>query len=89
MDTHCGFVPPWFGRKAPQDALGRVRLLIVPAPERDAALTERLRADRALLLGEDVRVSVERVAEIPCEPSGKRPIIKACTVPSGAANERR
>jgi phenylacetate-CoA ligase len=54
----------------------RARLLIVPSERFDDDTRTRLRNDAAWLLGADVAVSVETVAEIPPERSGKRPIIK-------------
>jgi phenylacetate-CoA ligase len=59
-----------------QEAPGRVRMLIVPAPGFDAERQRRLQEDLTRLLGEDVTVDVETVEEIPPERSGKRPVIK-------------
>lgn len=55
---------------------GQVRLLVVPAPQFDSETQERMRRDLMILLGEDMTAIVEIVPEIPCEKSGKRPIIK-------------
>jgi hypothetical protein len=59
-----------------QEAPERVRLLVVPAPEFDEGRRVRLRRDLESLLGEEVAVTVETVSAIPCERSGKRPVIK-------------
>jgi phenylacetate-coenzyme A ligase PaaK-like adenylate-forming protein len=58
------------------EAPDQVRLLVVPTGIFDEGWRDRLQKDMARLLGEDVRVSVDTVEEIPVENSGKRPIIK-------------
>lgn len=62
---------------------GHVRLLVVPAPQFDSETQKRMQRDLMILLGEDMSAIVEVVPEIPCEKSGKRPIIKLAKV-SGA-----
>lgn len=59
-----------------QEAPDRARLLVVPATGFDTDRHERLRDALARLLGDEVVVTVETVDAIPCEKSGKRPIIK-------------
>jgi hypothetical protein len=59
-----------------QEALDRVRLLVVPAPGFEEGRQKRLQEDLSGLLGSDVSVVVERVTAIPCEGSGKRPVIR-------------
>ncbi len=59
-----------------QEAPDAARLKVVPVAAFDDEARERLRLDMRELLGEDVRVRVERVDEIPLERSGKRPVIK-------------
>jgi phenylacetate-CoA ligase len=58
-----------------EDSLA-VRFLVVPEPGFDSDRRQRLAGDLARLLGTDLEISVEQVAEIPLEPSGKRPLIK-------------
>jgi phenylacetate-CoA ligase len=59
-----------------QEAPDRVRLLIVPAGAVDDRW-DRIRANLEDLFGEDVAVVMERVNEIPCEPSGKHLMLKS------------
>lgn len=59
-----------------QEAAGRARLLVVPAPGWDESKRQALQADLARLLGNEMDVAVETVNLIPLEKSGKRPIIK-------------
>ncbi len=69
-----------------QDAPAQVRLLVVPGPGFDGATRARLRDDLSEMLHHQMAVAVEVVREIPCEASGKRPIIKplAATAAPGA-----
>jgi phenylacetate-CoA ligase len=60
-----------------QEALDRVRLLVVPTPELDTERQEQIRQALIRLMGPEMTVLVERVATIGCEPSGKRPIIRS------------
>jgi len=59
-----------------QETAKRVKLLVVPGEGWDEARRERLRADLKRLLGDEMEVDVQTVADIPPEKSGKRPIIK-------------
>jgi phenylacetate-CoA ligase len=62
-----------------QEAHDRARLLIVPGAEWNEEKSFRLRSDLADLIGSDIEVDVQTVAEIPPEKSGKRPIIRRVT----------
>jgi phenylacetate-CoA ligase len=57
--------------KVIQETLHEVRVLIVPGPDFDAAASESISKRYRDLLGPGVAVSVERVADIPREASGK------------------
>lgn len=59
-----------------QEALDRVRLLVVPGANWNDERRARLQADLAQLMGTGMEVNVDTVVEIPAERSGKRPIIK-------------
>jgi phenylacetate-CoA ligase len=59
-----------------QESSDRVRLLIVPDKGWDEQKRDHLRADLAAWIGDEMKIEVEAVAEIPKEKSGKRPIIK-------------
>ncbi len=59
-----------------QESAREARLLVVPAQGWTERQRERLQTDMARLLGDEVTVVVEAVAQIPPEKSGKRPIIK-------------
>jgi hypothetical protein len=60
-----------------QDSDDSVRLLVVPSGHWTDATAAVLAEAIDKLLGGEMQVSVETVTEIPAEPSGKRPIIKA------------
>jgi phenylacetate-CoA ligase len=72
-----------FGRvrdyQAVQTAGDAVTLRVVPAPRFDAEFAAGLRVALQAFLGADVTASVEVVASIPTEPSGKRFIIRGAT----------
>lgn len=68
-----------------QTAAAAVALRVVPAAGRTPD-TARLAADLRELLGDEVRVDVQVVGDIPLESSGKRPIIKILP-PRRAARE--
>lgn len=74
---------PVWGRvrdyQAVQTAADAVTLRVVPAPRFDAEFAAGLRAALQAFLGADVTASVEVVASIPTEPSGKRFIIRGAT----------
>jgi phenylacetate-CoA ligase len=57
--------------KIVQESLARTRVLVVPSPAFDPAAVERIRAAFKRRLGGEVDVSVEIVADIPPEQSGK------------------
>jgi phenylacetate-CoA ligase len=59
-----------------QESAREARLLVVPAQGWTERQRERLQTDMARLLGHEMTVTVETVAQIPPEKSGKRPIIK-------------
>ncbi len=59
-----------------QESAGEARLLVVPAQGWGERQRERLQADLERLLGDEMKVTVEAVRQIPPEKSGKRPIIK-------------
>lgn len=59
-----------------QESRDRVTLLVVPDKGWDEQKRDRLRSDLARLIGDEMEINVETVAEIPKEKSGKRPIIK-------------
>ena len=59
-----------------QETANRIKLLVVPGEGWDEARRERLRSDLKRLLGDQMEVDVQTVADIPPEKSGKRPIIK-------------
>ena len=65
-----------------QDSSHQARLLVVPSAVWDEHRREKIRRDLSRLLGHDMIVSVESVAEIPPEKSGKRPIIKSTHHPA-------
>jgi phenylacetate-CoA ligase len=60
-----------------QDSDDSVRLLVVPSSHWSAETGGVLAEALDKLLGGELHVSVQTVADIPAEPSGKRPIIKA------------
>ena len=70
----------WVGRlrhyQLIHEAADRVRMRVVPAGPLDPTDERHLRDDLQELLGRQVSVDIECVAEIPLERSGKRPIIK-------------
>ena len=59
-----------------QESDTRVTLLVVPGEGWNEERRLRLRADLNQLLGDEMEVDVQTVAEIHPEKSGKRPIIK-------------
>lgn len=59
-----------------QEAADQVRMLIVPDHSWNVQRGAQMQTDLQQLIGDDVRVSVETVAQIAPEKSGKRPIIK-------------
>ena len=59
-----------------QERADRVRFLIVPGPRWGEDRRRRLQSDLNVLLGNEMKVEVQAVSEIPAEESGKRPIIK-------------
>jgi phenylacetate-CoA ligase len=59
-----------------QESACEARLLVVPAQGWSEQGRERLQTDMARLLGDEMKVTVEAVTQIPPEKSGKRPIIK-------------
>jgi phenylacetate-coenzyme A ligase PaaK-like adenylate-forming protein len=68
-----GFISEY---QAEQTAPDAVIFRVVPAPGFRTEMEETLRKGLGRLVGPCVAVSVEVVDRIPCEPSGKRPIIK-------------
>jgi phenylacetate-CoA ligase len=54
-----------------QESLTRTRIALVPGPGFDPATEEAIRRGVRARLGEGVSVEIERVREIPAEPSGK------------------
>jgi len=63
-----------------QEGVGEARLKVVPVNGMPEEARTRLATDMGELLGDDVRVEVELVEEIPLERSGKRPVIKVVRV---------
>jgi len=59
-----------------QESADRVRFLIVPGSGWDEDRRRRLQSDLNVLLGDEMKVEIQTVSEIPPEKSGKRPIIK-------------
>lgn len=59
-----------------QDARDKARLLVVPSSAWQDGVGDLIQRELENLLGEDMEVRIEKVAEIPPDPSGKRPIIK-------------
>jgi phenylacetate-CoA ligase len=64
-----------------QEGTRRVTLLVVPGDGWNEVTAARLRDDMSRLLGPGVDAGVRAVAEIPPEPSSKRPIIKTIGEP--------
>jgi hypothetical protein len=58
-----------------QEAMDRVRLLVVPAGD-VGDWRDQVQSNLERLLGDDVTVVVEMVSQIPREPSGKHLIVK-------------
>lgn len=65
-----------------QESADRIRLLIVPGPAWDDERRASLQTDLSALLGKEMHLEIQAVAEIPAEKSGKRPIIKPFKVSS-------
>jgi hypothetical protein len=59
-----------------QEARDRVRLTVVPTPAWRDGVGALIQNELENLLGKDMAVRIEKVAEIPPDKSGKRPIIK-------------
>jgi phenylacetate-CoA ligase len=64
-----------------QDARDKVHLKVVPSSAWGNGVGEMIRREMENLLGKDMDVRIEKVAQIPPEPSGKRPIIKVLQQP--------
>ena len=75
-------IPYIWEYQAVQTAPGEVVLRVVPTERFEAGFADRLRRDLEGYLGPSVCVQVEAVANIPAEPSGKRPIIKSSIPPN-------
>lgn len=59
-----------------QESSNRVTLMIVPGEEWNEQRRVRLHSDLQRLMGDEMKVEVQTVNEIPPEKFGKRPIIK-------------
>ncbi|HJT27545.1 MAG TPA: hypothetical protein VJ784_09080 [Pyrinomonadaceae bacterium] len=59
-----------------QEGADRVKLLVVPGAGLDEERRSHLQSDLTALLGNEMKVEIQTVPEIPAEKSGKRPIIK-------------
>jgi phenylacetate-CoA ligase len=63
-----------------QESAHEARLLVTPAQGWNEQRRGLLQTDLARLLGDEMKVTVEAVAQIPPEKSGKRPIIKVAHI---------
>jgi phenylacetate-coenzyme A ligase PaaK-like adenylate-forming protein len=54
-----------------QESLDRIRVMLVPGPGYDAAVENVIRSGFRARLGAEVTVEIERVPQIPSDPSGK------------------
>jgi phenylacetate-CoA ligase len=71
-----------------QESADRVRFLIVPGRDWDEETRSRLQADLSSLLGNEMELEIQTVAEIRAEKSGKRPIIKLFNNDTSSAQAR-
>jgi phenylacetate-CoA ligase len=63
-----------------QESTHEARLLVTPAQGWNEQRRGLLQTDLARLLGDEMKVTVEAVAQIPPEKSGKRPTIKVAQI---------
>lgn len=76
----CEAIPYVWEYQAWQPTVDEVILRVVPTPRLTTSYLEHLRQELAAFLGSGMAVRVELVDRIPCEPSGKRPIVKSAVV---------
>ena len=84
----AGIIPYVREYQAVQSAEDVVSLRVVPTARFDDGVRVTLERELGGFLGADMVVTVEPVAEIPLEPSGKRLIIKALAAPGAALAAR-
>jgi phenylacetate-coenzyme A ligase PaaK-like adenylate-forming protein len=84
----AGIIPYVQEYQAVQGSVDAVALRVVPTALFDNGVRVTIERELGRFLGADMTVTVEPVAEIPLEPSGKRLIIKALAAPTAALAAR-